>query len=59
MNKIPIGAVLIGILISMNGKAQPGDYEVMIDTLLKKDPVSGFLWWKQPNSFIPGECFQV
>lgn len=59
MKKIRFWGVLFGMFISMNSIAQLGDYEVMVDTLLKKDPVSGFLWWKQPNSFIPGECFQM
>ncbi|NOQ73889.1 MAG: T9SS type A sorting domain-containing protein [Crocinitomix sp.] len=57
MKKKRIWGLLIGMLISSHGMAQLGDYDVMIDTLLIKDPVSGFLWWK-PNTFIPGQCFQ-
>lgn len=58
MKKTTLLGVLFGMLISFNSMAQLGDYGAMIDTLLIKDPVSGFMWWKQPNPFIPGQCFQ-
>lgn len=57
MKKKRLWGLLFGMLISTQGMAQLGDYAAMVDTLLIKDPVSGFLWWK-PNTFIPGQCFQ-
>jgi Zn-dependent metalloprotease len=46
------------VLFLQQGISQLSGYEAMIDTLLLKDPISGFLWWKQPNTFIPGQCLQ-